>query len=441
MEFHRASLPATAAALRRGELDLIAYITEVIRRIEATDNEIRALLPEPGRRARLLADAKALLEKYPDPGARPALFGVPVGVKDLLHVDGMETRAGSYLPPEPLTRPEGTLVKRFRDLGAIILGKTETDEFAASEPPVTRNPRNLRHSPGGSSAGSAAASAVGISPINIGTQTFRSIIGPASFCGVVGYKPSWETIPSDGVVYMCESVDTLGFLAQDLASVAMAAELLGGVVPVETDNKPVLGFPVNVGNAALFPDAAVDLDRQLGVLEATGFTVKRIPVFSGAYLAEVGRQIGVLLPYEMARFHGDWFSDYGHLYRSRTAEMLVRGRELTEQKYAAAKAFQAEHRRKIEALMDENGIDLWVLPGTNGAAPENYYVTGWGEQTASWSLAGLGSVVFPAGFADNGLPLGLQFIPRYSDDARLLGWARHIEPVFADIRAKLFADE
>lgn len=438
MEFHRASLPETTAALKSGALDLVEYISEIIRRVEATDAEIRALLPEPGRRERLLDDAHALLEKYPDPASRPPLFGIPVGVKDLLYVDGMETRAGSYLPAEAFVSPEGTLVKRIRALGGIILGKTETDEFAHSEPPVTRNPRNLKHSPGGSSAGSAAASAAGLSPINIGTQTFRSIIGPASFCGTMGYKPSWETIPSDGTVYMCESVDTIGFLAQDLPSIALAAELLAGVTPATGLDKPVLGFPVNVANAALFPDAAIALDAQLAALEAAGFTVKRIPVFTGPYLAEVGRQIGQLLPYEMVRFHGEWFTKYGHLYRSRTHASMVHGQQVTEAQYQEAKAFQAEHRRKIEALMDENGIDLWVLPGTNGAAPENYYVTGWTEQTGSWSLAGLGSLVFPAGFADNGLPLGLQFIPRYGDDAKLLGWAKHIEPVFADVSAKLF---
>lgn len=437
MEFHRASLPEIAAALKSGDLDIVTYITEVVRRIEATDAEIRALLPEPGRRQRLVADAEALAAKYPDPASRPPLYGIPVGVKDLLYVDGMETRAGSYLPAEAFVSPEGTLVKRIRELGGIILGKTETDEFAHSEPPVTRNPRNLKHSPGGSSSGSAAASAVGIAPVNIGTQTFRSIIGPASFCGVMGYKPSWNTIPSDGVVYMCESVDTLGFLAQDLPSILAAAEHLAGVVPTAGLKRPVLGFPVNVGNAALFPDAAAALDVQLAALEAAGFEVKRVPVFSGAYLAEVGRQIGQLLPYEMARFHGDWFTQYGHLYRSRTAESLVRGRQLTEAQYAEAKAFQAEHRRKIEALMDENGVDLWVLPGTNGAAPENYHVTGWGEQTASWSLARLGSLVFPAGFADNGLPLGLQFIPRYGADADLLAWGSFIEPVFAPVLEQL----
>jgi len=437
MEFHRASLPEIAAGLRSGSIDLLDYIDETIRRIEATDNLLRALLPEPNRRQRLRADAEALLARYPDPASRPALFGIPVGVKDLLHVDGFETRAGSYLPPEALTKPEGTLVKRIRALGGLILGKTETDEFANSEPPVTRNPRNLKHSPGGSSAGSAAAAAVGLSPIHIGTQTFRSIIGPASFCGVFGYKPSWNTIPSDGVVYMADTVDTLGFLAQDLPSILMAAELLAEVRATEKTEKPVLGFPVDVKNAALDADAAIALDRQLAALDAAGFTVKRVPTFSGAYLAEVGEQIGALLPYEMARFHAPFFEANRHLYRQRTLDSLERGLTISDARYAEARAFQAEHRRKIEALMDAAGIDLWVLPGSNGAAPENYHVTGWAEMTGSWSLAGLGSVSLPAGFADNGLPLGLQFIPRYGRDAELLGWMQHIAPVFADALRQL----
>ena len=437
MEFHRASLPETVAALRNGEVDLIAYITEIVRRVEATDAEARALLPEPGRRQRLLADAEALLALYPDPTSRPPLFGIPVGVKDLLHVDGFETRAGSYLPPEALAGPEGTLVQRLRALGGIILGKTDTDEFANSEPPVTRNPRNLKHSPGGSSGGSAASIAMGLCPIAIGTQTFRSIIGPASFCGTMGYKPSWNTIPSDGLVYMCDSVDTIGFLAQDLLSIVAGAEALAGIKAATGLARPVLGFPVNVANAVLTPDAAIVLDTQLAALEVAGFEVKRIPAFSGAYLAEVGRQIGQLLPYEMVRVHAEWFPKYSHLYRARTLASLVRGQEVTDAQYAEAKAFQAEHRRKIEALMDTNGIDLWVLPGTNGPAPENYYVTGWGEQTGSWSLAGLGSLVFPAGFAANGLPLGLQFIPRFGADADLLAWGAFIEPVFADVQRRL----
>lgn len=437
MEFHLASLPEIAGGLRSGRLDLLAYIAEIARRVEATDAETRALLPEPGRRERLLAEARALLARYTGPAKRPPLFGVPIGIKDLLRVDGFETRAGSYLPPEALAGPEGTLVQRIRELGGIILGKTETDEFAHSEPPVTRNPRNLKHSPGGSSGGSAASVAIGLCPIAIGTQTFRSIIGPASFCGVMGYKPSWNTIPSDGLVYMAPSVDTIGFLAQDLPSIISAAELLAQVTPAAGLAKPVLGIPINMQNQALHDYAQAAFAEQIEALSLAGFTIKPVAAFDDDYLNEVGRQVGVLLHYEMSRYHADWFSKYSHLYRRRTHDGIAAGLKTSEAEYAASQQFQAEHRQKIHALMDEANIDLWVLPGSNGAAPENYFVTGWGEQTASWSLAGLASICFPAGVAPNGLPLGLQFIPRYGDDARLLGWAGQVEPVFAAVRARL----
>lgn len=438
MEFHKASLPAIADGLRSGQIDLFDYLAETLRRVEATDAELRALLPEPGRRARLMSEAEALLAAYPDPADRPPLFGVPVGIKDLLHVDGLETRAGSFLPPEDLTAPEGTVIKRFRAAGALILGKTETDEFAHSEPPVTRNPRNLKHSPGGSSGGSAAAIAAGLCPIAVGTQTFRSIIGPASFCGTMGYKPSWETMPSDGLVYMCDSVDTIGFLAQDLASICLAAEVIGQVGPITPATaKPRLGVPRVSSMEALDPVARTAYADQLARLEAAGFELVEVALFDDAYLDEIRVQIGRVLPYEMARIHAPWFDRHEALYRERTHEGIVNGRKVTATEYAEGRLFQAEHRKKIEAAMDAAGIDLWVLPGSNGPAPETYHVTGWADMTGSWSFAGLGSLCFPADVVDGGLPLGLQFVPRYGDDAKLLGWGHQIEPVFADIAAQL----
>lgn len=438
MEFNRASLPETAAALKSGELDLVAYITEIIRRVEATDAEVRALLPEPGRRERLIADAKALLAKYPDPTTRPPLFGVPVGVKDLLRADGFPTRAGSYLPPEALAGAEASLVTRIKEAGAVILGKTETDEFAHSEPPVTRNPRNPKHSPGGSSGGSAAAIAVGLCPIAIGTQTCMSIIGPASFCGVVGYKPSWGTIPADGLVLMSESIDTIGFLAQDVASVTLAAAVLtdiGEVVPAA--NKAILGVPLSLMRSKLHDYAEDVYRKQLRILTEAGFEVKPVEFMDFDYVQEAFRHTSLVLSYEMARVHKDWFPKYAHLYRKRTADGIRFGQTVTGEQYKAGQAFAKDFRARIADLMDTEGVDLWTLPGSNGAAPEGYQTTGWIDQTGIWGLAGLGSVVVPAGFAPNGLPLGLQFLPRFGDDAKLLAWVGDIEPLFADVKAKL----
>ena len=155
-------------------------------RVEAREPSIQALLPEAGRFDRLRREARALADRYRDPSARPPLFGWLFGVKDIFHVDGWPTRAGSRLPESVLVGPEAESVARLKAAGALILGKTVTTEFAYFTPGPTRNPHNLEHTPGGSSSGSAAAVAAGYCPFALGTQTIGSIIRPAAFCGTIG---------------------------------------------------------------------------------------------------------------------------------------------------------------------------------------------------------------------------------------------------------------
>ncbi|MGZ4032387.1 MAG: amidase family protein, partial [Tumebacillaceae bacterium] len=175
MNLYPASLVETVAKLRSGELDLIDYIEYICHRIEETEPHVRALLPEENRRERLLREATALQERFPTSDERPPLYGVPVGIKDLFNVDGFPTQAGSRLPAELFAGPEASVITTLRAAGALILGKTAMDEFAYADPSPTRNPHNLAHTPGGSSSGSAAAVATGITPLGIGTQTTRSI--------------------------------------------------------------------------------------------------------------------------------------------------------------------------------------------------------------------------------------------------------------------------
>src|SRR5215212_3957574 len=221
-----ALLPGTAERLRSENVALADYVEQVERRVRSIDPHIRALLPEPDRLGRLLRDAARLRERYPNPASRPALFGVMAGVKDLIRVDGFPTRAGSALPDSLFAGPEASVVGRLRASGALILGKTAMDEFAYVEPPATRNPHNLAHTPGGSSGGSAAAVAAGLCPLALGTQTSRSVIGPAAFCGIVGFKPTFGRIPTDGVVPLSPSFDTVGLLTQDVAGAILAATVL-----------------------------------------------------------------------------------------------------------------------------------------------------------------------------------------------------------------------
>jgi len=156
-------------------------------RFAQREPSVRAFLLEPGRFKRLRREADEAFAKHPNPHTRGPLFGVPLGVKDVFHVDGLPTRAGSRLPPEELTGQQAGAVARLRAEGALIAGKTVTTEFSYYTAGPTRNPHHTLHTPGGSSSGSAAAVAAGLCPVALGTQTIGSIIRPAAYCGVVGF--------------------------------------------------------------------------------------------------------------------------------------------------------------------------------------------------------------------------------------------------------------
>ncbi|MFN3331739.1 MAG: amidase family protein, partial [Caldilinea sp.] len=221
-----APLAELAEGLRSGDLDLHTYIDTLCDRIEQVDPQVQAFLPEPTRRARLHAAADELLATFPETDDRPLLFGAPTGIKDIFHVNGFVTHAGTAVPPEEFAGEEAVSVRRLRDAGGLVAGKTVTTEFAFFEPGPTRNPHNLTHTPGGSSSGSAAAVAAGLCPLAFGTQTIGSVIRPAAFCGVVGFKPTLHRIPSAGLVYFSRTIDQIGLFTQDVAGMALAAAAL-----------------------------------------------------------------------------------------------------------------------------------------------------------------------------------------------------------------------
>ena len=234
-------------------------------RIEEADAPIRSLMPEPGRAERL--------ERAMSTAPNGPLRGLVVGVKDIFHVDGLPTTAGSTLPVEELAGPEAAAVSLLRGAGAVVLGKTVSTEFALVEPGPTRNPRNLAHTPGGSSSGSAAAVAAGHCPLALGSQTVGSVIRPAAFCGVVGYKPSYGRISTAGVIPLAESFDTVGLLASNVSWVERAAVVLcawwrRGAV----NHPPVLGIP----DGPYLEQASEEALRVLDGLDAT-----RVPLLRG----------------------------------------------------------------------------------------------------------------------------------------------------------------
>jgi Asp-tRNA(Asn)/Glu-tRNA(Gln) amidotransferase A subunit family amidase len=423
-----APLAPAADDLRSGRIPLPEYIDQLCDRIDAYEPEIQSLLPEPGRRERLHREAEELLAKYPKPTGRPPLFGVPVGVKDIFRVDGFPTKAGSQLPAELFDGPEASSVSAIKALGALILGKTVTTEFAYFAPGPTRNPHNPSHTPGGSSSGSAAAVAAGFCPFSLGTQTVGSTIRPAAFCGIVGFKPSYGRIPIDGVIPFSQSVDHVGLFTQDAAGMALAASLLfRDWRPDAGKNShfPVLGVPEGPFLDQATPEGLAAFNAQLASLERAGYRVVRVEAM--ADIEEIANRHRRMISAEMAQVHNSWFAHFASLYRPETFELIREGQLVSLEELEVAKAGREKLRTELTEVMHWYGLDLWVSPSALGPAPEGITATGSRAMNLPWTHAGLPTITLPAGFAPNGLPLGLQAVARFMADEQLLLWALDLE--------------
>lgn len=416
-------LAGLAAALRGGSLDLEVFVRGLCDRIDAVEPQIQALLPEPGRRERLLREAERLQHAYPDPASRPPLWGVPLGVKDIFHVAGFATRAGSALPPELLIGNQGDAVTALLAAGAMMVGKTVTTEFAFFEPGPTRNPHGLQHTPGGSSSGSAAAVAAGLCALALGTQTIGSTIRPAAFCGIVGFKPSYGRISAAGLIPFSPSVDTVGLFSQDIAGMALASALVcQGWHGVREQAPPLLGVPQGPFLEQLEPASRSVFEQQCGVLERAGYVLRAVDVLPD--LDEVARRHRRLVAAELAAVHAEWFAAYGAVYRPRTAALIKEGQAVEVAAVEEARAGRAELRASLEALMRANGIDLWIAPSAPGTAPRGLEATGDPAFNLPWTHAGMPAITVPAGVDQAGLPLGVQLVGMFGADEQLLEWAR-----------------
>jgi Asp-tRNA(Asn)/Glu-tRNA(Gln) amidotransferase A subunit family amidase len=366
-------------------------------------------MPEPGRAERL--------ERAVSTAPNGPLRGLVIGVKDIFHVDGLPTTAGSTMPVEEFAGPEAAAVSLLRGAGAVVLGKTVSTEFALFEPGPTRNPRNLAHTPGGSSSGSAAAVAAGHCPLALGSQTVGSVIRPAAFCGVVGYKPSYGRISTAGVIPLAESFDTVGLLASNVSWVERAAVVLCAWWQRSAVNDPpVLGIPDG-------PYLEQASEEALQVLAGLGTT--RVPLFENIKALNAAHLR--LLSFEMARHHARWFPRFADSYRPRTASVIRDGLAVAADDAAQIRLGRATVRARIHAAMDASGVDAWVCPAATGPAPEGLESTGDPSMQLPWTHAGLPVVTLPWGTAANGLPLGLQLVARFMDDERLLAWAARLE--------------
>jgi Asp-tRNA(Asn)/Glu-tRNA(Gln) amidotransferase A subunit family amidase len=437
----RRSLAARIDALRSGELPVGDYLAELEAEIRRRDPEVRALLDEEGRFERLRREAAELAERWPDPADRPALFGVPVGVKDIFHVAGFETRAGSRLPASELAprsgEAESEAVRRLKEAGALILGKTVTTEFAYFQPGPTRNPHHLEHTPGGSSSGSAAAVAAGFCDLALGTQTIGSISRPASFCGIVGFKPSYDRISRSGVIPLSPSLDHVGVFTPDVAGAARAAAVLcdgwaeAPASATSADPRPTLAVPDGAYLEWTKRAGREAFESAVERLEGAGYRVVRVEAFPD--FDEIAARHRTIVAAEAAAAHTAWFEKFGEMYGEKTVELIETGKQVDPETLVAALAGREELRRHLAALASENHCDLWISPAARGEAPEGIDATGDPIMNLPWSHAGLPSVVLPAAIGAAGLPLGLQVVAGWRQDEQLLAWAVGMEGVLEPV--------
>ncbi len=427
-----APLADTVTALGSGQDDLLEYVDAMCDRVDAVESHVQALLPEPGRRERLLRAAAEVQTRFPDPAGRPPLYGLLVGVKDIFHVDGFPTLAGTQLPPRLFAGTEAACVTALRQAGALILGKTVTTEFAYYEPGPTRNPHALDHTPGGSSSGSAAAVAAGLCPLALGTQTVGSVIRPSAFCGIVGFKPSYGRIATDGIVPFAPSADHVGLMTQDAAGMRLAAAQLcrewqSFDQAAHAAGKPVLGLPEGPYLDQADPEALNALATQVRLFQKAGYTIRYVHMF--ADIAAIAQRHQAMIAAEMAAVHQAWFDNYAGQYRPRTAALIRQGRMVSDAETATARAGRITLRKEIEELMAQAGIDLWICPAAISTAPVGLEATGDPAMNLPWTHAGLPTVTLPAGPATDGLPLGLQCVAPFMADERLLAWAVALERI------------
>jgi Asp-tRNA(Asn)/Glu-tRNA(Gln) amidotransferase A subunit family amidase len=358
------------------------------------------------------------------------LRGLPVALKDICDTADMPTEYGSPIYAGYRPKMDASLVALIRRAGGTLIGKTVTTEFAHSDPGKTRNPRDLAHTPGGSSSGSAAGVAAGFFPIATGTQTGGSVIRPASYCGVAGFKPSYRLLPTVGIKCVSWHLDTAGLFAASVADVAFAAAAITGR-DLRVDGKTPASPRIGVLRDQPWPPASGDmmaaLDNAARAASAANARVRDIslpPVLAAAFRAHA-----TIHAYETAcSLASEYERARGQLAKG-VLELIEHGFATTIDAYDDARRTASQARRALSDLMAD--VDVILSPSAPGAAPKGLGSTGSSSFNRLWTLMGTPCVNVP-GLADlAGLPLGMQVIGRFGSDRATLEAAQFVESVLA----------
>lgn len=435
MELYELTAAQAAAQIRRRELSPVDLVAALLKRIDALEPGLQAWETVDPEGA--LASARKCEVLAGKEGTGP-LLGVPIGVKDIFYTAGLRTTSGSPLFKDFVPQHDATSVALLRRAGAVILGKTVTVQFAHFDPPPTRNPWNHDRTPGGSSSGSAAATAARMVPAALGSQTGGSVVRPAAYCGVVGMKPSYGRISRYGVMPASWSLDHVGVLARSVEDAGLLLQALAGHDPLDAasarvpvgdyvaaagrkERAPRIGFvPDYMENAQ--PELAEHVRAMAARFERAGATVREVhfPVPMQDLLS-IRAVIGEV---EAAGLHAYSLRDHPEGYARHIAAQAQVGQLVPGFAFMQAERLRRQLRPQVEKMLD--GIDCLLMPSTSDVAPDPS-TTGRNYFQATWSLFGFPSITLPSGLSSERLPLAVQLIASPFAEETLLSAAAWCE--------------
>ena len=416
---------AAREALRRGELDAETLVRSCLARIAEVEDRIQAWTHLDAEHA--LTQARELDARRRSGTPLGPLHGLPVGIKDIFDTADMPTENGTVLHAGRRPAQDATAVTLLRNAGAVILGKTVTTELAVYAPGKTTNPHDARRTPGGSSSGSAAAVAASMVPLALGTQTNGSVIRPASYCGVYGFKPSHGSISRHGVLAQSRTLDHVGVFARTVDDIALVSRTLFAAD----------GHDPDVAQDTRFDSAVTTVTRprlafvKSPVWENATDSAKRAFAALADRLGDVVREIELPSPFGSAIdwhrtiMEADLASSYAALYERGKArlsdalrEMIERGQRTSRTAYDRAQEGAVALRHELHRVFSD--FDALVTPATTGEAPMGLGSTGSPMFCTIWTLTGVPALSMPLLRGEADMPIGVQLVAARGHDARLL---------------------
>ncbi|MDE2683000.1 MAG: amidase [Chloroflexota bacterium] len=428
-----------ARAIAGRQITAIELAEACLERIDALDDRLRAWVYVD--RETVLADAKAADAAVSGNRTLGPLHGVPIGMKDIYYTAGIPTRAGSEVYKDFVPDYDATSLKLLKRAGAIMLGKAVTTEFACLDPSPTFNPWNAAHTPGGSSSGSAVAVASRMCPAAMGSQTVGSVLRPAAYNGVVGFKPTFGRVSRYGVVPVSWNLDTVGWLVRTVEDAALLLQVMAGpdgsdsvssrepvadyLSAIQDPPAPRIGLLRRYFYEKADTETRRHFDGVADLLAQAGAEIEELPMPDSIESAFEDQML--IMSVEAAAFHEPMYREQAEDYQPKLRAMLAAGLQVDGITYTRALERRREYIDDMQQLAER--CDVLLTPATPEPPRADRTNTGNPAFQGPWTSCGLPAIALPSGLAESGLPLGIQMVASPFAEARLLAAARWCEDV------------